>query len=92
MDHAMSQIALKDTAARSSRLRAVPVRLRALLEWLRHAKVAVNLPYQSAEDLSDRLLRDIGGEPQDIARAIDRELGRLGLLDIGWQKPRRPSR
>ena len=80
----MSHIALKYPAARS-------IRLRALLEWLRHAKVAVNLPYESAEDLSDYQLRDIGGERQDIARAMDRELGRLGLLDIGWQRPRRPG-
>ena len=84
----MSHVVLKSPAARQ-------IWLRAALEWLRHAKIAVNLPYEpnipyeNAEDLSDRQLRDIGGERKDIARAMDRELGRLGLLDIGWQRPRR---
>jgi hypothetical protein len=81
----MSHIALKSPAAG-------PIWLRSALEWLRHAKIAVNLPYENAEDLSDRQLRDIGGERKEVARAMDRELGRLGLLDIGWQSPRRPSR
>ncbi|RUU79077.1 MULTISPECIES: hypothetical protein [unclassified Mesorhizobium] len=64
------------------------------LDWLRHARIAIRLArrditYQNVEDLSDRQLRDIGGERRDVARAMDRELGRLGLLDIGWQRPRR---
>ncbi|MER9626759.1 hypothetical protein [Mesorhizobium sp. M0296] len=77
---------MSDIALRSVTLR--PAWLRAVLDWLRHAKIAVNLPYQNVEDLSDRQLRDIGGERKDIARAMDRELGRLGLLDIGWQGSR----
>ncbi|MER8572190.1 hypothetical protein NKH19_09345 [Mesorhizobium sp. M1338] len=59
------------------------------LDWLRHARIAINLPRQNVEDLSDRQLRDIGARRKDIARAMDREMGRLGLLDIGWQQPRR---
>ncbi|MER8525965.1 MULTISPECIES: hypothetical protein [unclassified Mesorhizobium] len=78
---------MSDIALRSGILR--PAWLRAMLDWLRHAKIAVNLPYENVEDLSDRQLRDIGGERKDIARAMDRELGRLGLLDIGWQRPRK---
>ncbi|MER9215313.1 hypothetical protein NKI54_25160 [Mesorhizobium sp. M0663] len=78
---------MSDIALRSVTLR--PAWLRAMLDWLRHAKIAVNLPYENVEDLSDRQLRDIGGERKDIARAMDRELGRLGLLDIGWQRPRK---
>jgi hypothetical protein len=73
-------------ASRSVSLR--PVWLRAVLDWLRHAKIAANLPHESIEHLSDRQLRDIGAERKDVARAMDRELGRLGLLDIGWQRPR----
>jgi hypothetical protein len=84
----MSHIALSPTAV-------PPVWLRAVLDWFRHAKIAVNLPhepnlpYENVEDLSDRQLRDIGAERKDVARAMDRELGRLGLLDIGWQRPRK---
>ncbi|PDQ17457.1 hypothetical protein CN311_29970 [Mesorhizobium sanjuanii] len=84
----MSHIVLKSSFAE-------PVWLRAAIEWFRHAKIALNLPLKSnqqhedVEDLSDRQLRDIGAERKDVARAMDRELGRLGLLDIGWQKPRK---
>ncbi|UVK39791.1 hypothetical protein LHFGNBLO_001196 [Mesorhizobium sp. AR10] len=79
----MSTIVFKSPATR-------PTWMLALLDWLRHARVAVNLPqHQNVEDLSDRQLRDIGARRKDITRAMDRELGRLGLLDIGWQKPRR---
>lgn len=83
----MSHIVLKSPAAE-------PIWLRAAIEWFRHAKIAVKLPqkhnlrHENVEDLSDRQLRDIGAERKDVARAMDRELGRLGLLDIGWQKPR----
>ncbi len=69
-----------------------PIWLRAAIEWFRHAKIALNLPHElpckNIEDLSDRQLRDIGAERKDVARATDRELGRLGLLDIGWQRVR----
>jgi hypothetical protein len=83
----MSQVVLKSHSTLKSP--AFPVRLRAVLDWLRHARVAVRLAHQNVEDLSDRQLRDIGGERKDIARAMDRELGRLGLLDTGWQQPRK---
>ncbi|WP_254020599.1 hypothetical protein, partial [Mesorhizobium escarrei] len=66
-----------------------PAWLHATLDWFRHAKVAVNIPQENVEDLPDRQLRDIGAERKDVARAMDRELGRLGLLDIGWQRPRK---
>jgi uncharacterized protein YjiS (DUF1127 family) len=82
----MSIIVLNAPAPRSSWSRAV-------LDWLRQARVALQLPQQNAalldvEDLSDRQLRDIGGERRDVSRAVDREVGRLGLLDIGWQRNR----
>ncbi|QPC90150.1 hypothetical protein GA829_05845 [Mesorhizobium sp. INR15] len=63
-----------------------------VVEWLRLARVAVNLPHQDVENLSDRHLRDIGATRNDVSRAMDRETGRLGLLDIGWQQPRRNRR
>ncbi|MGX7875723.1 hypothetical protein ACVDG5_026095 [Mesorhizobium sp. ORM6] len=79
----MSHIALHPAyAARQAWLSAVR-------DWLRQARVAINLPHQNVEDLSDRQLRDIGAGRKDIARAMDREMGRLGLLDVGWQQPRR---
>jgi len=78
----MSITVLNSPAAR-------PTWLIAVTDWLRHARVAVNLPRQDVEDLSDRQLRDIGAGRKDVTRAVDRELGRLGLLDIGWQKPGR---
>lgn len=75
---------------------STPAWLSAVLDWFRHARVAIRLArhdiaHQNVENLSDRQLRDIGAERRDVARAMDRELGRLGLLDIGWQKPRRPN-
>jgi uncharacterized protein YjiS (DUF1127 family) len=78
----MSHIALPAYTAR-------PAWLSAVRDWLRQARVAVTLPHQNVEDLSDRQLRDIGAGRKDIARAMDREIGRLGLLDIGWQQPGR---
>ncbi|GLS39829.1 hypothetical protein GCM10010869_54260 [Mesorhizobium tianshanense] len=81
----MSHIVLKSPATG-------PIWLRAAIEWFHHAKIALHLPHElpheNVEDLSDRQLRDIGAERKDVARATDRELGRLGLLDIGWQRPR----
>ncbi|AGB43587.1 MULTISPECIES: hypothetical protein [Mesorhizobium] len=79
----MSHIALRPAYI------ARPDWLSAARTWLRQAKVAVNLPHQNVEDLSDRQLRDIGAGRRDIARAMDRETGRLGLLDIGWQRNRK---
>ncbi|MBZ9726235.1 hypothetical protein LB554_20035 [Mesorhizobium sp. CO1-1-11] len=79
----MSHIALRPAYI------ARPDWLSAARTWLRQAKVAVNLPHQNVEDLSDRQLRDIGAGRRDIARAVDRETGRLGLLDIGWQRNRK---
>ena len=63
--------------------------LRSARDWLRQARIAARLPSGSVEDLSDSQLRDIGAERRDIAKAMDRELGRIGLLDSGWQCPRR---
>jgi hypothetical protein len=84
----MSEIVLKSHITLKSPL---PQWLRAAFDWLRQANVAARLPVESVEDLSDRQLRDVGGERKDIAKAMDRELGRIGLLDIGWQQPRRPN-
>ena len=75
----MSIIVLNSPAAR-------PTWFLAVTDWLRHARVALNLPRENVEDLSDPQLRDIGAKRKDVTRAMDRELGRLGLLDIGWQR------
>ncbi|PAQ06043.1 hypothetical protein [Mesorhizobium temperatum] len=80
----MSHIALSSETIR-------PAWLRAVSDWFRHAKIAINLPHENVEDLPDRQLRDIGAERKDVAHVMDRELGRLGLLDIGWQRPRKRS-
>jgi hypothetical protein len=78
----MSITTLSSPAAR-------PAWLIAVTDWLRHMKAAASIPLENVEDLPDRALKDVGGERKDIKRAMDRELGRLGLLDIGWQQPRR---
>lgn len=79
----MSEIVLKSHAALKSPL---PHWLRAAFDWLRQARVAATLPVESVDDLSDRDLRDIGGERRDITRAMDRELREIGLLGTGWQR------
>ena len=66
----------------------IPQWLRAAFDWLRQARVAARLPLESVEDLSDDLLRDIGAERRDVAKAVDRELREIGLLGTGWQKPK----
>ena len=71
---------------------ARPSRLQPILDWLRHARAALAQPVQDFDRLSDRQLADIGAERPDITRAVDQEVGRMGLLDIGWQQPRRPCR
>ena len=60
--------------------------LRSARDWLRQARVAALLPLESIEDLSDDLLRDIGAERQDVAKAVDRELREIGLLGTGWHR------
>jgi len=79
----MSEIVLKSHAPLKSTL---PNWLQALFDWLRQARVAARLPLESVEDLSDDLLRDIGAERQDVARAVDRELREISLLGTGWQR------
>ena len=59
-----------------------------LLDWLRHARIAINLPPQDSGYLSDAHLRDIGLRRTDIARSVSDAPQRLGLLDLGWQPPR----
>ncbi|MDX8525273.1 hypothetical protein RFM68_12205 [Mesorhizobium sp. MSK_1335] len=81
----MSEIVLKSRAILKSSL---PNWLHATFDWLRHARVAARLRLESVEDLSDHQLRDIGGERRDVTKAMDRELGRIGLLDKGWQQPK----
>jgi uncharacterized protein YjiS (DUF1127 family) len=82
----MTDIALKSHTALKSSL---PQWLRATFDWLHQANVAARLPLASVDDLTDRELRDIGGERRDIAKAMDRELREIGLLSTGWQQPRR---
>ncbi|TIQ32766.1 MAG: hypothetical protein E5X48_25310 [Mesorhizobium sp.] len=84
----MTEIALKSNTAPKSRS-GTTLWLRAAIDWLRQARIAARLPNESVEDLSDSQLRDIGAKRRDIAKAMDRELGRIGLLDAGWQQPRR---
>ncbi|KUM23803.1 hypothetical protein AU467_08195 [Mesorhizobium loti] len=83
----MTEIALKSRTALKSRS-GITLWLRATIDWLRQARIAARLPNESIEDLSDSQLRDIGAERRDVAKAMDRELGRIGLLDAGWQRPR----
>jgi uncharacterized protein YjiS (DUF1127 family) len=78
----MSHIALHSLHVRPSWLTAIA-------DWLRQAGVAAKLPLPDVEDLSDHQLRDIGARRKDVTRAMDRETGRLGLLGLGWQQPRR---
>lgn len=63
-------------------------RLRPVLDWLRHARIALEQAHE-ARPLPAHLLTDIGETPTDIARAVDHDVARLGLLDLGWQQPRR---
>ncbi|MDX8446384.1 hypothetical protein [Mesorhizobium captivum] len=84
----MTEIVLKSCTAPKPRSGAA-LWLRAAIDWLRQARVATRLPNESIENLSDSQLRDIGAERRDVTKAMDRELGRIGLLDSGWQQPRR---
>lgn len=86
----MTEIVLKSCTAPKPRS-GVALWLRAAIDWLRQARIAARLPNESVEDLSDDLLRDIGAERRDVAKAVDRELHEIGLLGTGWQKPRRPN-
>ena len=80
----MSAIVLKSQPLRPSRIQPV-------LDWLRQARIAASLPLQNAEALSDSYLRDIGLRREDVARTVSQAPQRLGLLDLGWQAPRRPN-
>lgn len=82
----MSEIALKPCTPLESPS-SLTLWLRSARDWLRQARVAARLPLESVEDLSDDLLRDIGAEHRDVAKAVDRELSGIGLLGTGWQKP-----
>jgi hypothetical protein len=66
-----------------------PARLQPVFDWFRQMRAALNVPVQDAAELSEHYRRDTGIASKDIAKAIDADLGRLGLLDIGWQQPRR---
>jgi len=61
---------------------------RELRDWLRHASVAVRLP--SAHWTPDDVMHDLGIERPPVP-SVDVPT-RLGLLDLGWQAPRRPRR
>ena len=69
-----------------------PNRLQPLSDWLRQMKASLNLPPQEFGCLTEHYRRDTGIPCKDIAKAVDADLGRLGLLDIGWQQPRRHNR
>lgn len=70
-----------------------PSRLQPVFDWLRQMRAALNMPVpQDAAELSEHYRHDTCIAQKDIARAVDADLGRLGLLDIGWQQPRRQNR
>ena len=79
----MSIIVFNSPATRSNWLHAV-------LDWLRQARVAI-APAAHRTSRTCPIANCATSAPKrtDIARAMDREIGRLGLLDIGWQQPRR---
>jgi uncharacterized protein YjiS (DUF1127 family) len=65
--------------------------LASLVRWLRHVQQKAH--YEKAlRTLPERQLQDIGIDPRQFVRSADTEVERLGLLDIGWQQPRRPTR
>lgn len=68
---------------------AQPARLQPVMDWFRHMKAALNAPAQDFGCLTEHYRRDTGIACKDITKAVDSDLGRLGLLDIGWQQPRR---
>ncbi|RWD97666.1 hypothetical protein [Mesorhizobium sp.] len=84
----MTEIVLKSCTTQESPS-GFTLWLRSARDWLRQARVATRLPNESVEDLSDSQLRDIGAERRNVTKAMDRELGRIGLLDSGWQRPSR---
>lgn len=69
-----------------------PNRLQPVVEWFRQMRAALQVPAYDGCELSERYRLDTGIACKDITRAVDADLGRLGLLDIGWQQPRRPNR
>lgn len=68
-----------------------PAHLQPLIDWLRQMRAALDAPAQGFSCLTEHYRRDTGITCKDIGHAVDAELGRFGLLDIGWQQPRRPS-
>lgn len=42
-------------------------------QWLRHARIAANLPHQDMSELSDRHLHDLSVRQTDIGRLVDRD-------------------
>lgn len=68
---------------------AQPARLQPVMDWFRQMKAALNVPAQDFGCLTEHYRRDTGIAGKEIAKAVDADLGRLGLLDIGWQQPRR---
>lgn len=71
---------------------AQPSRLQPIIDWLRQMRAAMGAPVQDFGCLTEHYRRDSGVVCKDVSRAVDADLGRLGLLDIGWQQPRRQSR
>lgn len=69
-----------------------PARLQPVFDWFRQMSAALKLPAEDFGCLTEHYRRDTGIASKDIAKAVDAELGRLGLLDIGWQQPRRQNR
>lgn len=70
--------------ARHYRASAHPVR-----DWLRHARAALRVPAAANGHLPQSFLDDIALTRTDVVRAVDRGTSEIGLLGLGWQKPRR---
>lgn len=81
----MSDFALKPVIPRASALRAV-------LDWLKQARVAARLPAPALASWVEPLVSDVGLERDEIVHKVDRGSVEIGLLSLGWQPPRRPVR
>lgn len=58
-----------------------------LLAWIRRHRTRQN----ASAHVPDSFLADTGLRREDIKATVDRGVARIGLLDLGWQAPRRPG-
>jgi len=72
--------------ARHYRIPTTPIR-----DWLRHARAALRVSASANRHVPQSFLDDIALTRSDVVRAVDRGTSEIGLLGLGWQKPRRSS-